>query len=201
MKKIILIGAGGHCKSCIDVIEKEKKFKIIGIIDNKKKGFFLKYKILGKDNCLKKYYKKTYYILISVGQIKNFQVRENLFKKIKKIKFKFATVVSPMSYVSKHALIDEGSIIMHGSIINAGARIGKNCIINTKSLIEHDVTIGDHCHISTETTINGGVLIKKRTFIGSRSIIKNNISIGEGSIVGANLYINKNLKKKLIYKI
>lgn len=200
MKKIILVGAGGHCKSCIDVIEKEKKFKIIGIIDNKKKGFFLKYKILGKDNCLKKYYKKTNYILISVGQIKNFQVRENLFKKIKKIKFKFATVVSPMSYVSKHALIDEGSIIMHGSIINAGAHIGKNCIINTKSLIEHDVTIGDHCHISTETTINGGVLIKKGTFIGSRSIIKNNISIGEGSIVGANLYINKNLKKNSFIK-
>ena len=40
MKKIILVGAGGHCKSCIDVIEKEKKFKIIGIIDNKKKVFF-----------------------------------------------------------------------------------------------------------------------------------------------------------------
>jgi sugar O-acyltransferase (sialic acid O-acetyltransferase NeuD family) len=200
MKKIILVGAGGHCKSCIDVIEKEKKFKIIGIIDNIKKGFFLKYKILGNDKGLKKYYKKTNYILISVGQIKNFQVRENLFNKIKKIKFKFATVVSPMSYVSKHAFIDEGSIIMHGSIINAGARIGKNCIINTKSLIEHDVTIGDYCHISTETTINGGVLIKKGTFIGSRSIIKNNISIGEGSIVGANLYINKNLKKNSFIK-
>ena len=39
MKKIILIGGGGHALSCIDVIEHEKKFKIIGIIDKKlKKG-------------------------------------------------------------------------------------------------------------------------------------------------------------------
>ena len=37
MKKIILIGAGGHCVSCIDVIEMQRKFKIVGLIDNKKK--------------------------------------------------------------------------------------------------------------------------------------------------------------------
>ena len=28
-KQIILIGAGGHCKSCIDVLESENKFEII----------------------------------------------------------------------------------------------------------------------------------------------------------------------------
>ena len=44
MKKIILVGAGGHCKSCIDVIENENKYKITGIID-KKKNFLLNYKV------------------------------------------------------------------------------------------------------------------------------------------------------------
>ena len=43
MKKIILIGGGGHCKSCIDVIEIEKKYKIEGIFEKKKKKrFFIK---------------------------------------------------------------------------------------------------------------------------------------------------------------
>ena len=36
MKKIILVGAGGHAVSCIDVIRQEKKFKISGLVDNKK---------------------------------------------------------------------------------------------------------------------------------------------------------------------
>ena len=49
MKKIILIGAGGHCVSCIDVIEMQRKFKIVGLIDNKKKNFLLNYKIIGND--------------------------------------------------------------------------------------------------------------------------------------------------------
>ena len=43
MKKIILVGGGGHCKSVIDVIEQENKFKISGIVDQHK---FLGSKIL-----------------------------------------------------------------------------------------------------------------------------------------------------------
>lgn len=37
--EIILIGGGGHCKACIDVIETERKYRIAGIIDiPEKKG-------------------------------------------------------------------------------------------------------------------------------------------------------------------
>ena len=36
-KNIILIGAGGHTTSCIDVIEATNKYKIIGLVDKKKK--------------------------------------------------------------------------------------------------------------------------------------------------------------------
>ena len=37
MKKILIFGAGGHANSCIDVIEAENKFKIIGLIGKKKR--------------------------------------------------------------------------------------------------------------------------------------------------------------------
>ena len=48
MHKIVLVGGGGHCKSCIEVIESIRKFEIIGIIekqDNKLKNV-LGYKLL-----------------------------------------------------------------------------------------------------------------------------------------------------------
>ena len=35
--KLALIGAGGHAVSCIDVIEKTNKYKIVGLVDNKSK--------------------------------------------------------------------------------------------------------------------------------------------------------------------
>ena len=194
MKKIILIGAGGHCMSCVDVIELQHKFKIVGLIDNKKKNFLLNYKIMGNDKELKKFSKRIQYALITTGHIKNSKIRENLFKKISNYGFKFPAIISPLSYVSKHASIGEGTIVMHGSVINAGTTIGKNCIINSKSLIEHDAVIEDHCHISTRSTVNGGVIIKKNSFIGSCSVIRQNLKIGKNCFINANLFLQKNLK-------
>ena len=194
MKKIILIGAGGHCVSCVDVIELQRKFKIVGLIDNKKEKFLLDYKIIGSDKELKKFSKRIQYALITTGHIKNSKIRENLFKKISNYGFKFPAIISPLSYVSKHASIGEGTIVMHGAIINAGAKIGKNCIINNKTLIEHDVVVEDNCHLSTRSTVNGGVTIKKNSFIGSCSVIKQNIKIGKNCFINANLFLQKNLK-------
>ena len=194
MEKIILIGGGGHCKSCIDVIEMQKKFRIIGLIDKKKNFFSLNYKIIGTDKNLKKFSKKIKYALVTTGQIKNSKIRENLFKKLKKNGFKLPVIISPLSYVSKHASIGEGSIVMHGSIINAGAKIGKNCIINSRALVEHDAIVGDHCHLSTGSIVNGGVVIKKNSFIGSGAVIKQDVKIGKNCFINANLFLSKNLK-------
>jgi sugar O-acyltransferase (sialic acid O-acetyltransferase NeuD family) len=198
MKKVFLIGGGGHCKSCIDVIENENKYKIIGIID-KKKNFLLSYKVFPESYLNKKLIKDNY-AFVTVGHNKNYTVRVKLFNKLKNLGFKIPSLISPSAYISKHAVIGQGTIVMHGAIVNAGAVIGNNCIINTNSLIEHDVIIGDHTHVSTETTINGGAAIGDKVFIGSRSIIKDNISIGACSIVGAGLYIKKNLKKNSFKK-
>jgi len=193
MKEILLIGAGGHCLACIDVIELEKKFKIVGLIDNKNIKSKYGYKIYSENN-LKKLSRKVKYALITVGQIKNSKIRERLFKTLKIQGFKFPTITSPLSYVSKRANVGEGTIIMHGSIVNAGAVIGKNCIINNKVLIEHDTTIKDNCHISTNSTLNGEVIINKNSFIGSSAVIKQKTIIGENCFVNSNLFIDKNLK-------
>ncbi len=190
-KILILIGAGGHCKSCIDVIEQEKKYKIIGLIDNKKTTFS-KYKIIGSDKDLKKIKVKN--ALITIGQIKDLLIRERTFKSLEKLNFKFPIIISPLAYVSNDASLGAGSIIMHKSFVNKNVKIGKNCIINTGAIIEHDVVIGDNCHIATGAIVNGGVHIGKNTFIGSGSIIKQNLKIGNKCFVNANKFLNKNLK-------
>jgi sugar O-acyltransferase (sialic acid O-acetyltransferase NeuD family) len=198
MKKIILVGAGGHCKSCIDVIENDNKYKITGIID-KKKNFLLNYKVFAESYLNKKLIKNNY-AFVTVGQIKNYKVRVKLFNRLKDLGFKMPFIISPSAYISKHAVIGQGTIVMHGAIVNAGAVVGNNCIINTNSLIEHDVVIGDHVHISTGVSINGGVIIGNKVFIGSHSIIRDNVNIGDYSIVGANLYIKENLEKNSFKK-
>ena len=66
---------------------------------------------------------------------------------------------------------------MHHALINPHAKIGKNCIINTKALVEHDAIIEDNCHISTATVINGGVIVKENSFVGSNATTKEYIEV------------------------
>lgn len=174
--KLILIGGGGHCAACIDVVEQDAKFEIAGIVDRDaaSKGL-LGYPILGNDDDLSGLRSSYDYALITVGQIKSASIRVRLFEYAKSLGFTLVTIVSPRAYVSKHALIGEGTIIMHDALINARAKIGRNCIINTKALIEHDAAIGDNCHISTGAIVNGSVLVKQGTFIGSNAVTKESI--------------------------
>lgn len=196
MKKLILIGGGGHCKSCIDVIEQEGKYKIIGILDlpDKVGQKVLGYEIIGIDDDIEKYVKQEYDFLITVGQIKTVNLRKSIFEKLVKLNANFATVISPNAYVSKHARIGIGTIIMSGAFLNAGVNVGNNCIINTNALLEHDVKIGNHCHISTSSVINGDCVVGDYSFIGSNVTVVQGIELKMNSFIKANSLIIKKLE-------
>ncbi len=186
MNEILLIGAGGHARACIDVIDQQGKYKIAGLIqkENTTNESILGYPIIGIDEDLPKLRKDYNYALVTVGQIKSSESRKKLYELLKEMDFKLPIIKSPLTYVSKHAQIGEGTIIMHGVVVNAKAKVGRNCILNNKSLIEHDAVVGDHCHIATGTIINGEVKVGDGTFIGSGALTKNCISIGNNCVIG-----------------
>lgn len=194
-KSLILIGAGGHANSCIDVIEKQNKFKIKGLIGLKSEvgQRCLGYEVIGDDDYLTSLAQKQAYALVCLGQIKSPETRKKSFLKLKELSFDLPSIVSPYAYVSNHAQVGNGTIIMHGAIINAGVVIGENCIINSRALIEHDTIVGDNCHISTGSIINGGVIVGDGCFIGSGSIVREGIKISNNSLVGFGSIICRDL--------
>lgn len=182
--KIILVGGGGHCISCIDVIEQEGKFQIAGIVDAKKSSNqVLGYPVLGSDDDLFSLRKNYDYALVTIGQITSPAIRMRLYERLTLLDFNLPIIISPRAYVSKCAVIRDGSIIMHDALINALAEIGNNCIINTKALIEHNSKIGSHCHISTGAIINGDVIVGNGTFVGSNAVVRESSSISENFFV------------------
>jgi sugar O-acyltransferase (sialic acid O-acetyltransferase NeuD family) len=199
-KDLILIGGGGHCKACIDVIESQKGFKIKGLIDLKKSAEgVLNYEIIGVDKDVAKFINTKTSFLIAIGSIKDAKNRAQKFLSLKKLGAQFAVVISSLAHVAKSASIQEGTIVMHKALVNADARVGANCIINTAALIEHDVTIGDHCHISTGAIINGRCTIGKRVFIGSNSVIAHNVDIADDVIIGAGAVVIRSINKAGTY--
>ncbi len=186
-KNVYLVGGGGHCRSCVDVIESTTEWQVKGIFDKQKIASenLFNYPYLGDDTQIDNYINSENYFLVTVGQIKSAEPRKRLYNLLKNKGANIATVVSAQSYISKYAILDEGVIVMHGALVNAGARIGVNCIINTKALIEHDVQVGNHCHISTASCVNGDVEIADDVFIGSNAVIREAISVPSQAIVAA----------------
>ena len=133
---LILIGAGGHARACIDVIEHLNEFEIAGLIGKEEglKNEYLGYSVIGSDNDLCALAKQYQYAIITVGQIDSGLVRQRLYRQALALGFKFPTIISPTAYVSHRALVGDGTIVMHGAIVNASATVGNNCIVNTMQL-------------------------------------------------------------------
>lgn len=183
---ILLVGAGGHARACIDVIEQEGLFVVAGLVGMPSEvgRRILGYPVLGSDGDLRALLSEHACALVTIGQIKTPEIRMRLFDVLEKSGSRLPTVVSPRAYISRHAAVGAGSIVMHGAVINAGAVVGRNCIINSQSLVEHDVVIADHCHIATAAAVNGGVHVGEGTFIGSGSSVRQAITIGERCVIG-----------------
>jgi len=182
----LLVGAGGHAKACIDVIEAEGQFDISGIVGLPPElgKSVLAYKVIAQDEDLPQLRERFAHAFVTAGHIRGPELRRRLFDLLQRYHFNLPIVVSPNAYVSSHADLGPGTIVMHGAVVNAGATIGCNCIINSQALIEHDAGIGDHCHISTAAVVNGGVRIGEGAFIGSNSTLRQYITIGEGCFIG-----------------
>jgi len=203
MKKIIIIGSGGHAISCVEILNNSKDvYKIIGYIDQKKNNKFpIKY--LQNMNCLqdfKKLQKITKNFALCIGQIKNSKLRESIYLKFKKMGCSFPVIKSKYSLISKNAVIGPGSMVFHNVIINMNVKIGENTILNSGIIIEHGVDIGNNCHISTGAIINGDSKIGNNCFIGSGTIVHQGIKIGNNCIIGAGKIISKNVSSKAILR-
>lgn len=193
-KKIIIVGA---FHEVIELAE-ESGYEIIGLIDNSKTGFYRNYKILCSDNQVDELDKELKKIPLVITPDKP-QLRQKLYSYYVNKGFKFSTLISVSSNISKSAIIDEGTIIQYAVNVSAEVEIGKFVKLNTYCNIMHNSVVGDFTTIAPNAVVLGNVKIGKNCYIGSNSTILPNIEISDNVIVGAGAVVTKNLKSNKIY--
>ncbi len=182
---LLLLGAGGHALSCMDVLRLEDRHQVVGLVGRAEEvgrevdGV----PVLGDDETLSALLGRFGRALVTVGQIRSSVLRRRLFSAIEAAGAHAPVIVSPRAYVSPRARLGPGTIVMHDAVVNAGAEVGRNCIINTRALIEHGSRIGDHCHVATGAIVNGDVHVGAGSFVGSGAVIRQGVVIGEGGFV------------------
>jgi sugar O-acyltransferase (sialic acid O-acetyltransferase NeuD family) len=187
-KKLLLVGAGGHCRSVIDSIDREYYSDIV-IIDMPERigERIFSIPIIGSDNDIGSLFDDGYrQVFIAIGSIGHPDKRIDIYKNLKKAGFQFPSIIDPTVIISRYATcIREGVFIGKGVIINTGVQIGAFSIVNTGSIIDHDCTIGKFVHIGPGVKMSGGINIHDNVHVGIGSSLIQSISIGKNSIIGA----------------
>lgn len=198
MKKIVLLGSGGHAKSVVDSIEQTGEYQIVGFLEVKEKQAFSyhNYPVIGTDNDLERLYERgVEYAFITIGYIGKPTARELLYHRLEQAHFQIPVVIDASACIACDVIIGEGSFIGKNAIVNADANIGKMCIINSGVIIEHECEVGDYSHIAVGAVLCGGVCVGRETLIGANATILQERKIGNHAIVGAGTVITKDIAR------
>lgn len=198
--KIVIIGTGGHAKSCAEAAFSSENYNLIGFVGNQSSNTsILGLPIIGDDNDIDKIRAHSINIHLGIGQIKNNETRTRLYEYYKNKAFKIINLQAKTAVISSHCEMGDSNTFLHYVTINNSCTIGSNNIFNTKSTVEHDVKIGNNNHISTGAILNGNVEIGHSNFIGSGSIIKEGVRIGNQVIIGAGTVVLNDILNPGIY--
>lgn len=198
-KNIVLIGAGGHCKSVLDTLKVLKNYDKIVVIGKQEEvgKNILNIICVGVDKDLCLLFKNGFtdaFVVLGLDTKR----RIDKFKELKSIGFNIPNIVDISAKVSEHVVLSEGLFIGKNAVINAGVKLGDGTIINTGSIIEHDCLIEDFVSIAPGVVICGGCTIGAGSQVGAGAIIKNNIKIGTNSIIGAGSVVVKDIDDNTI---
>lgn len=186
-KKLLLIGAGGHCASVIDSLMQNNDFDSISLVDRSLTAgtIFMGFEVLGGDDKLATLKDEGYtHAFITVGSIKDTTIRERIYSRIKGSGFLIPVIIDPTAIVSKNTVISEGVFIGKNVVINTMVSIDSCAIINTSSTIEHNCHIGKFSHIAPGSVLCGDVSVGDFTHIGASSVVRQSIKIGNHVLVG-----------------
>lgn len=194
MKKLRIIGAGGHGKVVADIAKRCGYSDIIFLDDDPavlKCGSYpvdgTRYDALHDPDAV---------FFVAVG---NPSARAQLMEWLSEQGLCIISLVHPGAIVAEDVIIGEGSVIMAGAVINPGTVLEKGVIVNTCASVDHDCRIGKYVHISVGARIAGTVTIGEHTWVSVGAVVSNNITVGSHCIIGAGAVVINDITESGTY--
>lgn len=113
------------------------------------------------------------------------RVRVLLHERLEAVGLRSVTVIHPTAVVADNAVIGDGCQLMAGAIVNPEARLGRQCIINTKASVDHESVLDDGCELAPGATLCGLVHMETNAWVCAGATVLPRIRIGHDAIVGA----------------
>ena len=189
-KGLVLLGAGGHCKSVMDAISPESgnAYKEVVITDPvlKENTYIDGIRVAGTDDRLEELYGDGFEdAFITVGSITDTSVRRGLYQRVQRTGFRLINIIDETAVVAGKVKLGDGVFVGKTAVLNADCEISDMAIINTRATIEHECRVGAFSHVSIGAILCGNVTIGEDVFVGAGAVIIQGITVGNGAVIGA----------------
>jgi sugar O-acyltransferase (sialic acid O-acetyltransferase NeuD family) len=181
---LVVVGAGGHARVLVDIVEKQARYRVVGLIDerpNLRGTSVLGYPVLGGREVLDRSDAPAHAIVAIGAAAPRAAWQEHLEAR----GFQLAVLVHPGAHVGRDVRLGGGTTLMAGAIVNSGSRLGRGVIVNTGASIDHDCEIGEFVHVAPGARLAGGVRVGDRAHVGIGACVIQNLRVGAGAVIGA----------------
>jgi len=173
MEKLLLVGAGGFGRV---VLEHASAIYDCAFLDDGDVSIVDGVPVIGKTSDLVSFYPEYKLLLVTIG---NNALRERLYKGAAAIGYSFPNIIHASAYISPHAHIGTGCVILNNAVVQNNAKCGDGCILNPGVELHHDSTIGSYCLIYTNSVIRSLTNVGNRVWIGSSATISTSASVSD----------------------
>lgn len=189
-KKLIIIGAGGHGRVAENLAKLNGYKKIYFLDDN-----VISTSVIGKVKDFE-VFKNSYDFFVGIGDN---ALREQISLTLKEKGVTPIPLIHPSAVIGDNVQIENGVIVMAGTVINTGAQILEGAIINTSASVDHDSIVGKYTHVAVGAHLCGGIKVGNNCLIGAGAIVVNGKSIPSNTVIGAGGVVNKSITKSGVY--
>lgn len=192
MTGLLIIGGGGHGKVVADAALEQGDWQQLVFLDDLYPSLemVLDWPVVGRIADAGIYRDDFEDAVIAVGDN---QLRLKLLGMVRDLGFGLPVIRHPSAVISRSADIGAGTVVFAQSAVNASARLGEGCIVNTGATIDHDCVLADAVHISPGVHLGGGVRVGTRSWIGIGACVRQLSVIGEQVMVGAGAAVVGNI--------
>jgi sugar O-acyltransferase (sialic acid O-acetyltransferase NeuD family) len=185
---IIVVGASGHAKVVIDIIEHQGCYNIVGLVDTFKQpgAELMGYHVIGREDCIRDLLARGKIVggIIAIGH--NW-VRCQMARGIQELApdFAFVNAIHPSARIAREVTLGHGVAVMAGVSVNPGTQIGDFCFLNTNSSVDHDNILGEFSCLQPNAATGGNVRIGAFSAVSMGANIIHGVSIGSHTVIGA----------------
>lgn len=194
-KPLVILGAGGHAAVLVDMLRQQERtiLAVQAPVMAPNRRVFSGLSHWPDEQPLLGLAPDAVELVNGIGSLPGMSLRYQIYAHYRALGFAFAQVVAAEAVVSRYAQLADGVQILPRAVVQSGAYIGANSIINTGAIIEHDCQLGVDNHISPGAVLSGGVHTGSRVHVGTGAAVIQGRMIGDEAIVAAGATLNRDL--------